>query len=307
MQTPSSSSSIKLTPSRVRDYLICSRRFEHRYLLPNDGVTWPMVEGPAISLGSTLHAVLDALHRPAKAGQDNITLDAEGLAVLDPASITEEQIERLVARHWQPEGYSDHEHAQAAFADACGILKHYCRSAHVPTWQVLGTEVYLSCVTSVRGYRVELSCRIDRLELHSDGTLEALDYKASSNGEIPTEQILAEDLATFLYFILVWHHYRRDRRVRNVKLSQLNLFSLAKVAVQYDQGQILRHKEALSELVVTAMAGSLEPYVSAGCAWCAVREDCPAWEHLDLSDLEQFQAWRGLQDLQGQQDQGESS
>jgi RecB family exonuclease len=244
-----------------------------------------MAESPAISLGATLHAALDTLHRPVKASQVSIALDAKDLTPLTPASITEEQIERLVSSSWDSVGYPDQESAQRAFTDACGILKYYCSSSHIPKGQVLGTEVYLSCVTTVRGYRVELSCRVDRLELHADGTLEALDYKASSNGEVPTEQALADDLASFLYFLLVWHHYKHDQRVRNVKLSQLNLLTLTKVEVLYDQHQVIRHRDALTELVSSVRAGGLEPRPNAGCAWCPVRQSCPAWHEVDLDDL----------------------
>ena len=119
-----------------------------------------------------------------------------------------------------------------------------------------------------------------------------LDYKVGAGGGLPSVQTLAEDLATYLYFLLGWHYYKGDRRVRNIRLSVLNLISLSKVEVPYDQAQILRHRQALTELVVSAMQGSLEPRVSARCGWCPVREGCPAWSQIDLADLDDFEAWQ---------------
>jgi RecB family exonuclease len=198
-----------------------------------------------------------------------------------------------MSEHWRPEGYEDTQSEEAAFLQACDILKYYVRSDHTPKGQVLATEAYLTCNTTLSGHTVQLSCRADRVELFADGTLEMLDYKLSKTGGLPSAAELAADLPSFIYFLLLWHSYRRDARVRNIRLAQLNLLSLTRVAVVYEQFQIVRHREALTELVSTVMSGEpLEPRVNAGCSWCPVLASCPAWSELDLADLENFAAWR---------------
>lgn len=291
-------SDIKLTPSRVRDYMACPLKFgrlygpaaEYQSIYPKvsseqaDNATRGRTA--ALALGNCLHAALDALHRPSP---------TEALSLNEPYSpqqgtngakaLSDEELSRLISQHWRSDGYDDGRSEEAAYLQACDILKYYARSDHTPTGQVLATEAYLTAVTTLRGYRVEMSCRADRLELHDDGTLEVLDYKLSRNGELPSTRTLSEDLSSYLYWLLAWHHYRQDPRVRNVRISQLALLTLTKVEVEYDQHQVLRHKEALIELVTSAMERPLEPRVNAGCAWCPVQQSCPAWSEINFDEL----------------------
>ena len=291
-------SDIKITPSRVRDFMCCPLKFgrlygpaeEYQRISPKapseqtDSAN--KARTAALALGNCLHSALDALHRPSP---------TEALGLNEPYPATEgangartpsdEELSQLISQHWRSDGYEDSRSEEAAYLQACEILKYYARSAHTPTGQVLATEAYLTAVTTLRGYRVEMSCRADRLELHSDGTLEVLDYKLSRNGELPSARVLADDLSSYLYWVLAWHHYRRDPRVRNVRISQLGLLTLSKVQVEYDQHQVIRHKEALIELVTSVMERPLEPRVNAGCAWCPVQQSCPAWSEINFDDL----------------------
>ena len=292
---------LKLTPSRVREYMMCPRRFEHDYVLGSErgayikGITDRMSsqKHPAVALGATLHKALDTLHKPKQ-----LPAEAEGRGVtvvrIEPTQMTDEDIRQLLASHWQSTDCEDQEQADAAFEKGCSILKYYLNSSYVPTGVVLATEAYLSCTTTLSGYKVELSCRADRLELHPDGMLEILDYKAPNHGYAATQAELASDLGSFLYFVLAWHHFRHDERIRNVRISQLNLISLGKTAVQYDHRQIVEHRTALTQLVVRAHNGPLEPYVNVTCPMCPYKHDCPAWSELDFDDLENWQQQRGL-------------
>jgi RecB family exonuclease len=297
-------SDIKLTPSRVRDYMACPLKFGRLYGPAAEyQSSYPKVSTEqadsanrgrtaALALGNCLHAALDALHRPSPTEALGLNEPYPAQAVTNGTrALSDEEVSRLISQHWRSDGYDDKRSEEAAFLQACDILKYYARSAHTPTGQVLATEAYLTAVTTLRGYRVEMSCRADRLELHSDGTLEVLDYKLSRNGELPSVRVLADDLSSYLYWLLAWHHYRRDPRVRNVRISQLALLTLTKVEVEYDQHQVFRHKEALVELVTSAMERPLEPRVNAGCAWCPVHDGCPAWAELDMADLDSFEAW----------------
>ncbi len=290
-------SDIKLTPSRVREYALCPLKFARLYgpadEYPSLG-TKP-AEGPgssankalsaAMSLSNSLHSALDTLHRPApQVLTFNESYSAQTSAQ-SLSTLSDQELSSIVSRHWQSDGYEDSHSEEAAYLQACDLLKYYVRSPYTPTGLVLATESYLTALTTIEGYRVELSCRADRIELHQDGVIEVLDYKLSSSGKLPTARELADDLASFVYFLLIAHHYKRNPKVRAVRISQLNLLNLTKVEVEYDQEHIARHKEALTNLVQTVMGGSLEPRVHAGCAWCPVREACPAWSELDMDGL----------------------
>jgi RecB family exonuclease len=292
---------LKLTPSRLRDLQTCPRRFQAQYLLPLAGgkrgasssaSSLKGATSPMMQFGSNLHAALDFLHRP-QAGSDSAgTGPGASPEAVKPADLTEDDIRNLLSRHWRGDAYPDRDQEVAALSEGTKLLMYYCRSPHAITAEVLATEAFLSTTTTIRGYRVELSARVDRLDLHPDGTLEALDYKVSTRAEVPSARELANDLPTFIYFLLTWHRYRNDSRVRNVVVSQTHLLTLEKVTVKFDQRDLIQNRARLAVLVAEAMNGPMEPRVSAACAWCPVREGCPAWGDLNLDDLEQFDTWR---------------
>jgi RecB family exonuclease len=297
---------LKLTPSRVRDYLACPLQFGRLYgpAAEYQNNSYPKAGSPgqadtankartaALAFGNCLHAALETLHRPSTTellGLNEPYAPQDGMSSCK--TLSDEDLSRVMSQHWRPEGYEDRQAEEAAFTQACDILRFYARSEHTPHGQVLATEAYLTALTTLRGYRVEMSCRVDRLELHSDGRLEVLDYKLTRNGDLPSARALSEDLSSFLYWLLAWHHYKKDPRVRNVRISQLALLTLAKVEVEYDQHQVIRHREALAELVTCVMESPLEPRINAGCAWCPVQQSCPAWADLNLAELDSFEAW----------------
>jgi putative RecB family exonuclease len=152
-----------------------------------------------------------------------------------------------------------------------------------PDGRIIGTELYLSRVIRLEDVRIRLGCKVDRLELHPDGVLEALDYKTNSNGQVPTPEFLAADLATFIYYVLVRICYPESTCVI---VSQLNVLTLAKVEVDYDSTKLATHKKALVRLVRAIESGDFEPRPGGVCSWCRVRNHCPAsGADVDLDSL----------------------
>lgn len=91
----------KLTPSRIREYLACPLQFKRKYLEAL-GPKEPEAS-PAFSFGSSMHASLDALHRPNRSRQ----------AV---------QPETLLRRHWLTNGYADPTQEAEYFASGVAML-----------------------------------------------------------------------------------------------------------------------------------------------------------------------------------------
>jgi RecB family exonuclease len=140
--------------------------------------------------------------------------------------------------------------------------------------RIIGTEIYLSRIVRLDGIRVRLGCKVDRLELHPDRVLEALDYKTNAGGQVPTPEFLANDLATFIYYVLVRISYPKLSRVI---VSQLNVLTLSKVEVSYDSTKITENKQALVRLAQAIRAGEFDPRPGTMCSWCRVRDYCPAF------------------------------
>lgn len=149
--------------------------------------------------------------------------------------------------------------------------------------RILGTEVFLSRIVRLDKTRVRLGCKVDRLELHSDGILEVLDYKTSLLGRVPTEESLSVDLPTFVYYVLARVVYPEHRRVI---VSQLNVLTLAKVEVEYNPLLLTLNKRALIDLVHEIENGNFEPRPTIVCAWYLVKEFCPIFGgETDLGEL----------------------
>jgi len=243
---------IKLTPSRLRDYLACPLQYRLKHL---DGfASTTVAHSPALAFGNSLHAALQTLHK-------------DGSVQIEP-----HEISILLRQHWKSDGYSNPEQEEAQFQLGIATLRNYIGKFSKVPGVIVGTELYLSRLIAHEGLRFELGCRADRIELHPDGTLEVLDYKTSANGEVPSEESLLNDTATFIYYLLTRIVYPKYPRVI---VSQFNLISLNKVAVEYTDTQRAANKATLLNIVRVIKAENFEARLGAHCAWCAVRPHCP--------------------------------
>lgn len=251
---------IKITPSRLRDYLLCPRLYTCRHV---EARAQP-APAPALSFGNSLHAALEALHRP------------------NAAATSELAPEALLRHHWRSEAYATPEQAAEQFAVGVLALTRYSQVRLPVTGRVLSTELYLSRVIVQNGVRFEVGGRIDRVTLLPDGELEILDYKTNHDGQVPAPAALALDLPTFIYYLLARLAYPDHPRT---VLAQLNLLTLQETRVHYtaDQREMLK-----GQLLLTAVEldfGHSAPTPGTHCAWCPFRVDCPAMGETTLDSL----------------------
>ena len=242
---------LSLTPSKVRDYQACPQQYWLKTVsrnLVND-------TSASLSFGNSMHSALEEIHTRLLPVDEKIDCRA------------------ILRRHWVTKDYGDDRESELYFARGVEALCRYLDQMGRPTGQIIATETYLSRVIRLNSHRVRLGCKVDRLELHPDDSLEALDYKTNSGGQVPTKEFLADDLATFIYYALVRIIYPEHPRVI---VSQLNVLTLAKVEVQYDSAKITAHKQELTRLVGAIQAGGFDPRPGGLCAWCRVRDRCPA-------------------------------
>ncbi len=240
----------KLTPSRIREFQACPLQYKLLYV-DRRGPKSPIASA-AFSFGCSVHATLDELH---KSGNPHRPFDPEA----------------VLRRNWRREGYASPEQEAEYFKRGAEALAAYGQRMLMPAGRILGTEVFLSREITLAGRHVELGCKADRLELLPNNALEVLDYKTNGNGEIPSPEMLAADLATFVYYALARVSYPI---YTHVVVSQLNVLTLAKTLVDYTPAQVTANKLRLVELVDQIGAGQFEPRPNGHCAWCAVRSYC---------------------------------
>ena len=250
---------LSLTPTKLRDYLVCPQLYKLRHInRVEDGSN-----SAALSFGRSMHAALEELHKV-------------GIGDLPTP-------ERLLRRHWDRDGYTDKHESDVYFTRGSDALNRYMNTHFATPGQILGTEVFMSYVVNMKGVRVKLGCKADRVAVDAGGVLEVLDYKTNSSGRLPTPESLVEDLPTFLYYVLTRIYYPDHKAVR---VSLLNVLTLTKVDVEYREAEIVANKKKLIALARTFSAGVFEPAPSEACAWCPVQERCPKFNiEVDLDSL----------------------
>jgi RecB family exonuclease len=217
-----------------------------------------------LAFGRSLHAALEEFH---KGNCDSTTTDPN----------------RLLRRHWEASAYADERESEAHFVKGLDALRQYLDSSPALTEQILGTEVFMARVVNVRGLQIRLGCKADRVSLSADGALEITDYKTNASGRLPTRESLLDDLPTFLYHVLARISYPQYDRV---KVTFLNLLTLARVSVAYDAGRVAINKQALLAHIRTFASGAFEPRPGEACAWCPVQEQCPIFsQEVDFDGL----------------------
>lgn len=250
---------LSLTPTKLRDYLICPQLYKLRHIdRVEDGRN-----SAALSFGRSMHSALEELHKVGAGSLQNP--------------------ERLLRRHWDPGGYADRHESEVYFTRGSDALSRYVDTPFATPAQILGTEVFMSYVVNMKGVRVKLGCKADRVTVDAGGVLEVLDYKTNASGRLPTPESLTEDLPTFLYYVLTRIYYPEHKAVR---VSLLNVLTLAKVDVEYEEAKITANKKRLAAFARIFATNVFEPTPSEACAWCAVQDRCPIFDsEVDLDSL----------------------
>ena len=243
---------LSVTPTKMADYQICPHKYKLKHLDRTPGFA---SASPALSFGISMHRALREVHNA----------KVQGLSFDEAFSLLE--------GCWEMGGYADEQQSEEYLIKGSGALVRYCEIYPNPTEETIGTEVYLSCVIKSGGLAARLGCKADRLSVDCDGTLEVVDYKTNASGAVPTPEFLAADLPTFLYYALARASYPEYQRVR---VSFLNVLTLAKSSVELDRQTVAENKERLLECLRDLSVSKLEPHPSEVCAWCPFQEVCPA-------------------------------
>lgn len=240
---------LSLTPTKLRDYMTCPMQYKLRHV---DKIS-ANINSSALAFGRSLHAALDELHRQEKAKWPAVDLD------------------KLLTHHWENDFANECE-SKMYFDRGYEALQRYVDEMTPSSEQTLGTEVYMTHVINVRGLRVKLGCKADRVSLYLGGLLEVVDYKTNSSGKLPTSESLSCDLPTFLYYLLARITYPE---FNPVKITFLNVITMAKVGVEYNQLQIAANKKAFISVAQEVAMSNFGARPCEACAWCAFQDHCP--------------------------------
>jgi putative RecB family exonuclease len=257
------------TPSRLASF-DCPRRYRFTYVdrpAPQRGRPWAHnTLGAVVHLALAKWWSLPAGERVPEAG------------------------ERLVAQHWQHDGFRDAEQSARWRAVASGWVSHYLRGVD-PHHEPVGVERTVAVTTGA----LAASGRIDRID-DRGGELVVVDYKTGRR-ECTVDDARGS-LALALYVLAVRRTLRRA--CRRVELHHLPTGSIA--AFDHTDESLARHvarAEATADDIVVAtdtLASGADvdsvfpPRPTPGCAWCDFRAICPEGRAAS-SD---YESWAGL-------------
>jgi putative RecB family exonuclease len=168
-----------LSPTSLSAYLSCAVKY--RYLYIDKIGRFYLRARPGYSFGSTLHQVLQTFHE-------------EG------AAQSREELTAQVEQKWISAGYQSSEQEQEFRAAGREIVQAYHAAAIERASLQVETVATEKPIRTDMG-RFVLAGRVDRIDRHTDGALEVIDYKSGRLTTSPEE--VAESLAMSIYQLIL--------------------------------------------------------------------------------------------------------
>lgn len=178
-----------LSPSKLTTYLACPVKYRWTYV--DDRGKWYLRSKSYYSFGSTLHRVLERFHDSDDAG---VRTTDEVIAAYDES--------------WIDAGFSSGEEMAEAYGEGKAILERHVEE--VKKRETTAKVLFVEKLFQLDMDEFKLVGRIDRVDEHSDGTLEIVDYK-SGRDHVDEEEV-ATDIAMSVYQLLVKRKYP-DRKI----------------------------------------------------------------------------------------------
>jgi putative RecB family exonuclease len=241
---------LRLSFTRIDTLRNCALRFRYQYV---DRL--PQRPAPALSFGSSIHAVLEWVH-------DRKVPDVPPL---------DEMLDRL-REVWDSSGYAEVEKAVQVreYERARDVLAAYhARVSREGMRTPVGTEAWFELPFDDD---VTVVGSIDRVDAAPDGTLHIVDYK--TNKQAKSRKWVASSLQLGIYALATEHLY--GAVPRTVALD----FVVPGVVVRVDRDELdlAAVPRLVAEAAAAVRAGAADPNPTRLCDWCDFRSICPAWD-----------------------------
>ena len=241
---------LRLSFTRIDTLRNCALRFRYQYV---DRL--PQRPAPALSFGSSIHAVLEWVH-------DRKVPDVPPL---------DEMLDRL-REVWDSSGYAEVEKAVQVreYERARDVLAAYhARVSREGMRTPVGTEAWFELPFDDD---VTVVGSIDRVDAAPDGSLHVVDYK--TNKQAKSRKWVASSLQLGIYALATEHLYGAPPR--SVALD----FVVPGVVVRVDRDELdlAAVPRVVAEAAAAVRAGAADPNPTKLCDWCDFRSICPAWD-----------------------------
>ncbi|MBI2624320.1 PD-(D/E)XK nuclease family protein [Candidatus Parcubacteria bacterium] len=126
-----------------------------------------------------------------------------------------------------------------------------------------------------------LKGKIDRIDKHSDGTFEIVDYKTSRR--MPAQSSVDDDLQLSLYQLGLVERWP-NLKIPKVKLTLHFLRHGLAVSTSRTEAKIQETKAEVVRLINEIKKSDFRPMPGPLCDWCGYKPICPMWRHLYEKD-----------------------
>ncbi|MEA2403534.1 MAG: ATP-dependent helicase UvrD/PcrA, partial [Thermoleophilaceae bacterium] len=237
---------LMLSASDIETYRLCplKYKFARVFRIPQE---------PSINqrFGIVLHQVLERFHGP----------EMNGAGSLD-------QLMALFESSWRRNGFGYSNDDRQFREKAVSSLRRYWESHQEGD----GKPAWIERSFSFRLGRHLLRGRVDRVDRHSDGSYELIDYKT---GKPKTADQLREDVQLSVYQMGAREAWGLETSAQ----SYYYVLEDEKVPVEHSEEQLERVRNTVAEIGDGIMAHEFEPRPSPElCAFCDYRIVCPAAE-----------------------------
>lgn len=258
-------SSKKFSPSKLKEYQICPRRYAFHYIekVPREGTSVEAL------LGVCVHAALESLYKNLQNGR-LLTL-AELLGAYDAEWEKRWKSEKVVIHEPGLSG----EHYRGVGRDAISLYD----AAHRPFGadKTVAVECRVGFPLEAGGESYRIEGFVDRLALAPDGAFEIHDYKTGRS--LPEQADLDEDWQLALYDAAVRHAWPDTKAVR-LRWHYLRFGKTLSVAKT--DSQLLALKKDVAELILKIKSDRrFDPEKNALCPRCEYRAVCPLFKHAE--------------------------
>ncbi|MFZ4508624.1 MAG: RecB family exonuclease [Fimbriimonas sp.] len=233
-----------LSPSKISTYLACPVKYRWTYV--DSRGRWYLRSKAQYSFGTTLHRVLERFHDSAEVGVTTI-----------------DEVAAAYEESWLEAGFTSGEEMAEAYGEGLEILER-----HVEATRERAGDAKTIAVEQTLRYDMGdfvLLGRIDRLDEHSDGTLEIVDYK-TGRPNLSSEDV-ETDLAMSIYQLLL----SKEHPGRPIRATLISLRHEVSASASLSEEALVELEEDLRQIGAKILAEDLfdrDPVAKPMCLRC---------------------------------------
>ncbi len=253
----SAMSSLKTSPSKVRNFVKCPLRYHLQVTgaARGGGVSGFGSGSPALAIDRFLHTALDGYHK-------------EKLQKCGPPP---ERLEELLRQIWKEDLFSSVEESREALDRAMVQLRRYRAVQAASSARVAAAKTF--CGTAISG--VWINAVVDRIDELPGGGLELIDFKS---GRPPaTDFFLKRDIAAAMTFFAAAGDRKLARLGEPLRLTFWYLQNQQRISLTFGDRDFQRVEETLDRLKSAAESDEFPSHRGPGCRFCDWLENCSAW------------------------------